>query len=153
METYIGVKVVKAVEMDYNTAIEKGYRVSDTLATTGYEVEYEDGYKSWSPKEVFDKAYRKTNGLTFGLALEALKQGRKVAREGWNGKNMWLKIVNHYEVNEDLAEVWHRKEGSPTPLLPWLGMKTADNKFVPWLASQTDLLAEDWVILFSEQVG
>lgn len=54
---YIGVKEVSAVPMSYNEAIEKGYRVSDTVATEGYEVEYEGGYKSWSPKDVFEKAY------------------------------------------------------------------------------------------------
>lgn len=57
MEKYIGVKRVLAVPMSYNEAIEKGYRVNDKTATEGYEVEYEDGYKSWSPKDVFDKAY------------------------------------------------------------------------------------------------
>ncbi len=62
---YIGVKEVSAVPMSYNEAVEKGYRVSgDTVATEGYEVEYEGGYKSWSPKDVFEKAYTET-GLKF----------------------------------------------------------------------------------------
>lgn len=85
--------------------------------------------------------------MDFGKAIEALKAGKNVAREGWNGKAMWLKLVNNYEVNEDLGPVWSRpiKEGE-SPLLPWIGMKTVNDKFVPWLASQTDILSEDWEI-------
>ena len=75
------------------------------------------------------------NFMNFGDAIAALKSGYKVARAGWNGKNMWLKLVN---------------KGFLADLLPFIGMKTADNKFVPWLASQTDLLACDWVILSDE---
>lgn len=78
----------------------------------------------------------------FGQALDSLKEGFKVCREGWNGKGMWLKLINN----------WNGKIGNmPTDyeLLPWIGMKTADNKFVPWLASQTDLLAEDWITVIS----
>lgn len=76
----------------------------------------------------------------FGAAIVLLKSRRRVARAGWNGKGMWLLQINDYtigatkELVEDVPE-----------LLPWIGMKTADKKFVPWLASQTDILAEDWV--------
>ncbi len=51
----------------------------------GYLVEYEGGYQAWSPKDVFDAAYRPTTGMTFGLAIEAMKAGKRVARAGWNG--------------------------------------------------------------------
>ena len=80
--------------------------------------------------------------MNFGGAVYALKQGKKVARNGWNGKGMWLSLVKtgHYDVGQKTV-------GDIAELLPWIGMKTADNKFVPWLASQTDVLAEDWVIL------
>lgn len=80
----------------------------------------------------------------FGTALANLKSGFKVARKGWNGKGMWLKLIpmldwtltnNHFQDVDGLVG------------LPWIGMKTADNGFVPWLASQTDLLAEDWEIV------
>ena len=82
--------------------------------------------------------------LTFGQALEALKEGKKVARSGWNGKGMFLLYVP--------SEKWGiiDKIGLGIPkgnLLSWIGMKTADNMFVPWLASQTDMLAEDWGIV------
>jgi len=75
--------------------------------------------------------------FSFGSAIEKLKNGFKVARSGWNGKGMWLKYMNGN--NGELPR-------GAKHLLPWIGMKTADNGFVPWLASQTDMLAEDWVI-------
>lgn len=79
----------------------------------------------------------------FGAALAALKAGQRVARIGWNGKGMWLAMVGdgHYDVGI--------KTVGECALLPWIGMKTADGKFVPWLASQTDMLAEDWQIVES----
>ena len=127
-------------------------------ADDGYLVEYLDGgkpnhpdhagYISWSPKAQFDGAYRCTDGMTFGLAIEAMKQGHKVARRGWNGKGMWLSFVgqNLYDVGMSIVNP-HHDMGKIIKLLPWIGMKTADEKFVPWLASQTDVLAEDWALV------
>ena len=82
--------------------------------------------------------------MNFGQAIEALKQGKKVSRTGWNGKGMFLLYVP--------SEKWGiiDKIGLGIPkgnLSPWIGMKTADGKFVPWLASQTDILVEDWEIV------
>lgn len=87
-------------------------------------------------------ALPKTKRLSFGDAIAALKEGLRVAREGWNGKGMWLGLVNtgYYDVGCSVVN-------DIDSLLPWIGMKTADNKFVPWLASQTDVLAEDWQIV------
>lgn len=73
--------------------------------------------------------------LSFGEALVALKAGGRVARAGWNGKGMWLKL----QVPDA-----HSKMS-----LPYIYMKTADDKLVPWLASQTDVLGEDWATLDS----
>ena len=143
-QQFMGTKVVQAMPMTAEDAMSRGYRVE--TAEDGYEVVYENGYKSWSPGSAFDKSYRKLDGLTFGLAVEALKQGKKVSRQGWNGKGMWLKLVEPYgdmSISDEQAE--SVSEGSI--LLPWIGMKTADNKFVPWLASQTDVLTEDWGII------
>lgn len=81
--------------------------------------------------------------MTFGQAIESLKQGEKVCRRGWNGKNMWLKLVNrgYFDVGCSIVE------NNNVELSPWIGMKTSDNRFAPWLASQTDLLTEDWQVL------
>lgn len=83
--------------------------------------------------------------LNFGEALQALKDGKKVCRQGWNGKGMHLQLVEPYN-DMGITDIQVEKVTSAT-LLPWIGMKTADNKFVPWLASQTDVLSEDWMIL------
>ncbi|PLC44549.1 DUF2829 domain-containing protein [Ralstonia pickettii] len=83
--------------------------------------------------------------LTFGAAIEALKQGKRTCRTGWNGKGMWLALVLGYDYNPQADRGTVHALGCEK--LPWIGMKTADNKFVPWLASQTDVLAEDWQIL------
>lgn len=83
--------------------------------------------------------------MNFGKALEELKSGGKVCRSGWNGKGMYL-----YEVTQDLnyppLDDGEWKDGV-FPQSEFLVMKTADNKLIPWLASQTDVLAEDWEVL------
>ena len=83
--------------------------------------------------------------MSFSDALIFVKKGKRIAREGWNGKGMWLAYVcqNGYAITATQSAV----DLSATDLLPWLGMFTADKKFVPWLASQTDILAEDWMIV------
>lgn len=124
----------------------------------GYLVEYIDGgkpnvpeykgYVSWSPKEQFENAYRTTDGISFGLAVEAMRKGCKVARHGWNGKGMFLFLVpgSTFKVNRPpLLGIY--PEGHEVNYLPHVDMKTADNKVVPWLASQADILSDDWMIL------
>jgi hypothetical protein len=69
----------------------------------------------------------------YGLALEALRAGRRVARSGWNGKSMWLEL----QVPDKHSKM----------TLPYIYMKTADDQLVPWLCSQTDALAEDWSVV------
>lgn len=140
---FIGVKIIGAEPMDMNEFNRKfkGMDVSENCENApGYKVVYEDGYTSWSPAHAF-KAYRPVSGMNFGLAIEALKMGSKVARRGWNGKGMFLEIVREYTLPE--SNIGHLRNG----LLPWIGMKTADDGFVPWLASQTDMLCDDWCIV------
>jgi len=68
-----------------------------------------------------------------------------VARSGWNGKSMWLVLVEGYDYNPKTDNSAVHALGFEK--LPWIGMKTADSKFVPWLASQTDILSDDWRIV------
>lgn len=155
MKQFLGTKQILARPMTFGEYFAYRGRAinpeSHAPEDAGYLVEYLDsgkpnhhdhaGYISWSPKEVFERAYRPVDGLTFGLAIEALKAGKRVARAGWNGKGMYLE---HYPANG-----WARLFGNTTDIenAPFVGMKTADNKLVPWLASQTDVLAEDWTII------
>jgi hypothetical protein len=134
---------------DYNDyrgwAIPAGEKASDE----GYLIEYLDGgegnhpahhgYISWTPKDVFDKAYQPAVGLSFGMALDALKQDMRVARTGWNGKGMWLELCQ-LQVRLRSTNVHESFEAAP-----WIGLKTVDDKVVPWTPSQTDLLANDWI--------
>ena len=90
---------------------------------------------------------------TFREAIEALKQGKKVARKGWNGKGMylWLKPAATIKAEwckdpilKDIAEA----NGGEVEALGTICMKTSDGKILTgWLASQTDMLLEDWVIV------
>lgn len=175
MKTYIGTKVINAKPMTreaYN--ILRGWQLPENEVgkDEGYLVEYTDGgkpnlsgytgYVSWSPKEQFDKAYRETSGLSFGMAVEALKKGARIARSGWNGKGMWLSLscnpggdsaAGRREIafenfwsnnNSEFA----RQNGGSAVVLPCITMKTADNAILMgWLASQTDILADDWAIV------
>lgn len=76
--------------------------------------------------------YNATTGeMDFGLALDSLKNGNKLSRTGWNGKGMWIHMQRPGE-NSKMT-------------LPYIYMHTADKHFIPWLASQTDILADDWV--------
>lgn len=82
------------------------------------------------------------NIMNFGQAVEALKEGKRASREGWNGKNMWLVKFSD----------WNGVSGGDAPrdykgFDDFIAMYTVGKTFVPWLASQTDILAEDWQVL------
>lgn len=157
MKEFYGTKRILAIPMTrgaYNQY--RGWVVpaNENPHDAGYLVEYTDGgkpnderhsgYISWSPADVFDLAYKPINAMTFGHALEALKEGRRVARAGWNGKGMYLLYVGPQDWNFDNDNVEEKE--ADFQCYAFIVMKTADNKFVPWLASQTDVLAEDWTI-------
>lgn len=129
------------------------------------------GYISWSPAAVFEKAYRPTGGLTFGQALELIKTGRRVARSGWNGKGMFLflnkGVFDGAMLGFDAGE--QPSAAHPSTIdgcrlglfdaggkgivtrLPNIHIRSASGSTVPgWLASSTDMLAEDWTVLPDE---
>lgn len=157
---YIGTKIVHLSPMskrEYCAYRNWALPPNEDPAEDGYLVEYTDGgkpndprhagYISWSPKVQADAAYRHCDALTFGLAVEALRKGLKIRRAGWNGKGMWLKLVGFAETGANYDVFADAEIEALDAMLPWIGMKTADNCFVPWLASQTDVLAEDWEVL------
>ena len=170
MKTYIGTKLIRALPMTraaYNEF--RGWQLpaDENGDDAGYLVEYLDGgkpntpqymgYVSWSPAEQFDKAYRPTVALTFGLALEALKLGKKVARAGWNGKGMWLSLSGVVAMPAEVPaeKFWSSnnrayaiENGGSAKVLPCITMKTATGEILMgWLASQTDMLADDWQVV------
>ena len=158
---YIGTKLVNAVPMsrqEYNDF--RGWQVpaDENPLDEGYLVEYLDGgkpntetyvgYVSWSPKEQFEKAYRKASGMSFGLAVEAMKMGKKVARVGWNGSGMFAYLVpgSQFKVNRaPLLGIY--PEGTDITYRPHIDLKTADGSIATWSPSGSDALADDWYIV------
>lgn len=158
MDKYIGTKLIEAEPMnlgDYNKY--RGWTIpeNENPEREGYLVKYEDGYESWSPKEIFEKAYNDVNTcMNFGQAIELMKLGCKVARQGWNGKGMWICLGEGRIIKAD--EFWNNntrkfaldQKEQVARVLPYIVMKTADDKILMgWLASQTDMLSNDWVIV------
>ena len=138
----------------------------------GFLVEYVDGgssnhhnhsgYISWSPANVFNRSYQPETSMSFGHAIEAMKLGHKVARSGWNGKGMWVALTHGSSFTAEHAKDGHAAKhradeinqiDTPDPhgriyLLPHIDMRSADGSMViGWLASQTDMLADDWEIV------
>lgn len=142
--TYIGTKIIQATP-------EKHADGRD-----GYQVVYPDGYTSWSPADVFERAYRRTDRMTFGDALVMLEAGKRVARAGWNGKGMWLSLSGDGVRNIPAAAFWSANNADfaasqpdgTAPVLPCITMKTAEGSILMgWLASQSDMLAKDWQVV------
>jgi len=85
--------------------------------------------------------------MDFSDALKLLRKGEKVARSGWNGKGMFIYLVpaGDYFPTTSVAKAYFG--GRLVPYQPYIAMKTVNGTVVPWLASQTDLLADDWEIV------
>lgn len=148
MKKYIGTKMLQATPMnrgDYNKY--RGWTIpsNENPNDEGYLVEYEDGYQSWTPREVFEKAYRDCEGLTFGIAVELMKKGTKVARSGWNGKKQYIELATSISyVNADGESVNCNHYAIGNKAIAFVGTSGVQ---MGWLASQADMLAEDWHIV------
>ena len=151
MKQYIGTKRIHAKPMtrgEYNEYRGWPIPADESTADAGYLVCYSDGYESWSPKVVFEAAYRETDGLSFGLAIEAAKLGKRIARAGWNGKNQYVELGSEFQyttIASDIPRsvgVQHTDIGSAA--LVFVGTR---GRQVGWLASQADMLADDWHIV------
>lgn len=155
MESYIGTKLINAKPMnrlEYNQF--RGWELpeDENGADEGYLVEYPDGgqantadfkgYISWSPKKQFEDAYKQSGKLSFGDAIEYLKRGHRVARSGWNGKGIFIELQTPTETS---------KMSHPYIFIDTTGLQSdnpdAPRSLVPWLASQTDMLSNDWCLV------
>lgn len=88
--------------------------------------------------------------MNIGKAIEAIKQGKRVARSGWNGKGMFLYYVpaaSYPAQRNAMGTMCGVFEDDMVPYCAYVAMKTAQDNVVPWLASQTDLLADDWTVV------
>lgn len=184
MKKYLGVKIIQAepawryfhqiggvyiyIKSEHPEMTENDKDLSD-----GYSCVDESGNKFWSPKDVFEKAYRtfdetknvvtidvdtrtagwdivghvatmelpkKAFNWNFGQAIEALKQGKKVARAGWNKSKLWIDLAYTQQLAESVADTHI--------IIPVIEMKTIDCKSLfNWVASASDMIAEDWQIV------
>lgn len=142
MEKYIGTKIVEA-EMDRLTENRYGYEAG----AVGYKVRYEDGYESWCPAYAFMKAYHRLEGLPFGQAIEGIKAGFKAQRAGWNGKNQYIELAKNISyINADGEEINVGHDAIGNKAIAFVGTSGVQ---LGWLASQADMLAEDWKIVES----
>lgn len=149
MKTYIGTKIIEAIP-----AIRTGGKVYDAneliprsmeLVEEGYKVRYQDGYESFSPKAVFEEAYRPIDGMNFGLAIEAMKKGKKCRRAGWNGKNQHIELasaISYTSPEGTIVNAEHAAIGNKA--IAFCGTSGVQ---MGWLASQADMLADDWEIV------
>lgn len=171
MKTYICTKVIHAVPTKMVNGVpwpaglplpepSEPSQISEHCGCTN-EVHIEDGYMfttskddrypQFMVKDEFEKICRSTEGMTFGDALVVLKSGGRVARHGWNGKNMSVAYQKGYPdgipCNKNTAQAWGMEEGELFKCRPYLQMRCADGTFQMWLASQSDILADDWYVV------
>lgn len=86
--------------------------------------------------------------MGIGGAVEALRAGRRVRRAGWNGVGLWLGLCSRgAEIDDGLPgtpEATLASDGDLPRSVPFVFLHTSTGEFVPWVCSQTDLLADDW---------
>ena len=149
MKQYIGTKLIEAepaYRVDGKTVQPTTWPIPEgSKAEEGYAVRYPDGYMSWSPKAVFEEAYRPTDNLNFGLAIEAVKKGKKISRAGWNGKGQYVQLatcISYTDPAGAVVNAEHKAIGNQA--LAFVGTSGVQ---LGWLASQADMLADDWQIV------
>lgn len=141
LEQYIGTKIINAVR-------------SDRVDKEGYRVVYDnpDGsqYTSWSPLDVFENSYRRTDNMSFGLALDAVKLGASVARRGWSdwgGKDQFVYMIRAQEIQSAFGYGYGEYMGEPK-FTSCLAIHTQSRELqVGWVPSQKDMMLDDWFIV------
>lgn len=160
MKQYLGTKILFALPMTlgaYNEYREWVMPEGEDPEAPGYLVEYtdggkanhpsHDGYISWSPANVFERSYRPVDGLTFSLALDALKDGRQVRRRGWNGPDQFVYLLPADKVQSGMGYGFGEYIGEPA-FSPTMILRNQQNRLVlGWVPSSGDLFAEDWEIV------
>ncbi len=170
LQQHIGVKLINALPMtrlEYNQFRGWDLPEDEDGSDAGFLVEYLDGgkpnteayagYVSWSPEEVFHNAYRCTDGLSFGLAVEAMKKGHLISRAGWNGKNMFVFKQIPAEIGLDIIpnmqsvpQAMKDKMVEAQTTLKYTNQMcivTEEGRVDSWVASSSDTFADDWCIV------
>ena len=149
MKQYIGTKTVKAMPMTMTEAQKVlGRELKPaTLEEDGYLVEYKDGYKSWSPKNVFEEAYREVDSINFGKVINLLKSGLAVRRKCWSGnKFLYYVPMASYQAMTDIAKSIADKDGKVL-YKEYIAIRCKDGDIGFYTPTQCDVLAEDWEVV------
>jgi hypothetical protein len=168
MKQVIGTRLVEAISMtraEYNVlrgwqlpddedGTDKGYLLNDTAPGLKPNVKGYSGFVSWVPKETFDIGFRDIDAIYFGDAIEAVKLGYRARRLGWNSKDMWIayspgaRAVNADSFWSLANKAYAESIGGVANVLPCITMRTATGEILMgWLASQSDMLATDWMVI------
>ncbi len=165
MKKYIGTKKVSATpawRVDGVVYPKDGPVPRVMNREDGYKVVYEDGYESWSPKEVFEKAYKELidekNNMSFGDAVEVLKQGGAIRRRGWNGKGLFVVKQVPAHITEEIIpkmqslpqsakDIIMARENKYIDYTNQMLIINPDGRADSWVPSSSDVFAEDWEIV------
>lgn len=148
MKKYIRTNIVEAKPMtrgEYNDYRGWTLPADENGEDAGYLVQYHDGYVSWCPQKEFDECSREITGMSFGYAIEMLKHGKKLARAGWNGKSQYIELasnISYVNRQSKIINVDHEAIGNQA--IAFVGTSGVQ---LGWLASQADMLADDWVLV------
>lgn len=127
MKQYIGTKLIKA---------EPAYRVRNPGGD--YQI-------TTDAREAFQEAYRPTEHMNFGLAIEAARKGKRIARKGWNGKGQYVELASAISYTSPGGETVNANhEAIGNHAFAFVGTSGVQ---MGWLASQADMLADDWTIV------
>ena len=164
MKKYIGTKQIEAEPMTMGEAYERGLLQAGRVpsenekSNAGYHVKYQDGYESWSPAEPFEKAYRESGAMPFGMAIELLHQGKSIRRKGWNGKGLFvIKQVPARIESNIIPKMQSLPQSAKDLILAGKGFIDYTSQCLiynentgradSWVPSISDVFAEDWEIV------
>lgn len=154
-EQYVGTELIQA-EPAWRITDPSGYQyiqaksvgpfwAGGSSVEAGYLIVHEDGSESWKSKKGFKAMYRRCNGMDFGQAIEAAKNGQKISRKGWNGRHQYVELatnISYKSCRNEIINADHSAIGNAA--LAFVGTSGVQ---LGWLASQADMLANDWYIV------
>lgn len=160
MKKFIGTKVIMAEPMTMKEAQKVLSREIKpaTGEEDGYLVEYKDGYKSWSPKSVFEEAYHEVGLVNFGDAIVLLKAGLAVRRKGWNGKGLFIvkQVPSHItgdiipkmqSLPQIAKDILMKRDNPHIDYTNQMLIINPDGRADSWVPSSSDVFAEDWEVV------
>lgn len=166
MKKYIGTKVIDAAPAwRINGRVylkdEPQPDVKKLLVEDGYKVIYEGGYKSWYPKDVFEKAYHEVKVMNFGGAINCLKAGIAVRRKGWNGKGLFVVKQVPAQIGADIIpkmqslpqsakNILMSRENPHIDYTNQMLIINPDGRADSWVPSSSDVFADDWEVVNDE---